>query len=134
MVQYVVCGLRGPHYSGSVWPAVRLCCTEDGVLDNRDTDIIDISEEIKEKPQKKTEEQDTSVKQFRQRKKHGWIKWVVIGVIVAAIGGFIVYKVVDAKNKLAEALDANNSTTAEITRMDLSKAISSTGTIRSKDI
>ena len=96
-------------------------------------DIEDISEEIKKKPKKKTEEEDTSVRQFR-RKKNGWVKWVVIGVIIAAIIGFIVYKAIDTKNKIAEAMSNSNTTTAEITRMDLSKAISTTGTIQSKDV
>ena len=96
-------------------------------------DIEDISEEIKKKPKKKTEDEDTSVRQFR-RKKNGWVKWVVIGVIIAAIIGFIVYKAIDTKNKIAEAMSNSNTTTAEITRMDLSKAISTTGTIQSKDV
>ena len=96
-------------------------------------DIEDISEEIKKKPKKKTEEEDTSVRQFRRQKK-GWVKWLVIGLIVAAVIGFIVYKVIDAKNKLADAMANSNTTTAEIKRMDLSKAISTTGTIQSKDV
>ncbi len=98
------------------------------------SDIEDISEEIKKKPKKKKEKQDTSVKQFRQKKKNGWIKWLVI--ILAAVGiiSFVVYKVIDTKNKFAEALSGNDTTTAEITRMDLSKAISATGTIQSKDV
>ncbi|MCR5672443.1 MAG: efflux RND transporter periplasmic adaptor subunit, partial [Lachnospiraceae bacterium] len=96
-------------------------------------DIEDISEEIKKKPKKKNETEDTSVNQFR-RKKNGWVKWVVIGLVIAAIIGFVVYKVIDAKNKLGEMLSQDNSTTAEITRMDLSKAISTTGTIQSKDV
>ena len=96
-------------------------------------DIEDISEEIKKKPKKKTEDEDTSVRQFR-RKKNGWVKWIVIGVIIAAIIGFIVYKAIDTKNKIAEAMSNSNTTTAEITRMDLSKAISTTGTIQSKDV
>ena len=103
------------------------------VIDDASEDIEDISEEIKKKPKKKSEDEDTSVRQFR-RKKSGWVKWLVIGLIVAAVIGFIVYKVVDAKNKLADAMANNNTTTAEITRMDLSKAISTTGTIQSKDV
>ena len=111
--------------------------TSEGIEETADIgdveDIEDISEEIKKKPKKKTEDEDTSVRQFR-RKKNGWVKWVVIGLIVAAVIGFIVYKVIDAKNKLTEALSQGNTTTAEITRMDLSKAISTTGTIQSKDV
>ena len=97
------------------------------------SDIEDISEEIKKKPKKKSEEQDASVRQFR-RKKHGWVKWVIIAVIVLGIIGLVVYKVVDAKKKLADAMNSNNTTTAEIKRMDISKAISATGTIKSKDV
>ncbi len=98
------------------------------------TDIEDISEEIKKKPKKKKEKQDTSVKQFRQKKKGGWIKILVIVLIVAGIISFVVYKVIDTKNKIAEALSDTSTTTAEITRMDLSKGISTTGTIQSKDV
>ncbi len=101
---------------------------------NKDTDIIDISEEIKEKPVKKTEEQDTSVRQFRTRKKHAWVKWVILAVVILAVIGFIVFKAMEAKKKLEEAMNRTNITTAEITRMDISKAISATGTIRSKDV
>lgn len=97
------------------------------------SDIEDISEQIRKKPKKKIEDEDTSVKQFRTKRK-GWIKWVVIGVIAAAVIGFVVYKSFETKKKLQEALAAGNTNTAEITRMDLSKAISTTGTIRSKDI
>ena len=96
-------------------------------------DIEDISEEIKKKPKKRSEIEESSVHQFR-KKKHGWIKWLVIGLAVAAIIGFIVYKVVDAKNKLNDMLNQDNTTTAEISRMDISKAISTTGTIQSKDV
>ena len=95
------------------------------------SDIEDISSQIKEKPKKKTE--DESVKQFR-RKKGGWVKWLVLGLVIAAVVGFVVYKAIDAKKKLQEALASNDTTTAEVTRMDLSKAISATGTIQSKDV
>ena len=102
-------------------------------VDDVSEDIEDISEEIKKKPKKRSETEDSSVHQFR-KKKHGWVKWLVIGLTVAAIIGFIVYKVVDAKNKLSDMLNQDNTTTAEITRMDISKAISTTGTIQSKDV
>ena len=101
--------------------------------DDDGSDIEDISEEIRKKPKKKTEDQDASVRQFR-RKKHGWVKWVIIAVIVLGIIGFVVYKVADAKKKLADAMNSGNTTTAEIKRMDISKAISATGTIQSKDV
>ena len=95
------------------------------------SDIEDISSQIKEKPKKKTEEE--SVKQFR-RKKHGWVKWLVIGLIVAGIAGFVVYNVIETKRKLQDALADSGTTTATVTRMDLSKAINATGTIQSKDV
>lgn len=95
------------------------------------SDIEDISSQIKEKPKKKTE--DESVKQFR-RKKGGWVKWLILGLVIAAVVGFVVYKAIDAKKKLQEALASNDTTTAQVTRMDLSKAISATGTIQSKDV
>ena len=97
-------------------------------------DIEDISEEIKEKPKKKNkkEEQDTSVQQFRRNKKHGWIKWVVIGLAVAGIIAFFVFRSINAAKKIAESM--NQVQTDEIKRMDLSKAISTTGTIQSKDV
>ncbi len=101
------------------------------------SDIEDISEEIRKKPKKKKEKerkQDTSVKQFRQKKKNGWIKWLVIILAVVGIISFVVYKAIETKNKIAEAMSAGDNSTAEITRMDLSKAISSTGTIQSKDV
>ena len=96
-------------------------------------DIEDISEEIKKRPKKKNEEQDTSVRQFRQKKHGGW-KWIVVILLIAAVIGFIVFRIISAKNKLQDALGQANTTTAEITRMDISKAISTTGTIQSKDV
>ncbi len=103
------------------------------------SDIEDISEEIKEKPQKKKKEKeqktpDTSVQQFRSGKKKKWIVPLVIVLVAAVIIGRIVYAVYQAKDKIADALANSNTTTAEITRMDLSKAISTTGTIQSKDV
>lgn len=110
-----------------------IALSEEAASTDEGSDIEDISEEIKKKPKKKkTEHQDTSVKQFR--KKNGWVKWVILAVIVLGIIGFIVYKVIDTKNKLQEALNASSTTTAQITRMDISKAISATGTIQSKDV
>ena len=97
------------------------------------SDIEDISEEIRKKPNRKKNNQETSIDQFR-RKKHGWIKWTVIGLLVAGIIAFIVYKVIDTKNKVQSVLSESTTTTAEITRMDISKAISTTGTIQSKDV
>ncbi len=102
--------------------------------EEKNYDIEDISKEIKKKPKKKKEKQDTSVKQFRQKKKGGWIKILVIVLIVAGIISYVVYKVIDTKNKISEALSDTSTTTAEITRMDLSKGISTTGTIQSKDV
>ncbi len=98
------------------------------------SDIEDISEEIRKKPKKKNEEQDSSVKQFRKKKKGGWIKWVVIIAVIAAIIAFVVHKTIQTKNKVMEALNSNTSSTAEVKRMDISKAISTTGTIQSKDV
>lgn len=97
------------------------------------SDIEDISEEIRKKPKKKKEEQDTSVKQFRTGKKK-WVKWVVIALIALAVIGFFVYRSVKAKKELEDALANGSTTTAEIKRMDISKAISTTGTIQSKDV
>lgn len=102
-------------------------------MDTENSDIEDISEEIRKKPNRKNNNQDTSVDQFR-RKKHGWIKWTVIGLLVAGIVGFVVYKVIDTKNKVQSVLSESTTTTAEIARMDISKAISTTGTIQSKDV
>ncbi len=101
------------------------------------SDIEDISEEIKEKPKKKKETEqkaDTSVQQFRTGKKKKWIVPLVIVLVIAAIIGRIVYAVYQAKDKIADALANSNTTTDQITRMDLSKAISTTGTIQSKDV
>ena len=119
--------------SEELWDNSAVIENVSGDIDDVSEDIEDISEEIKKKPKKKSEDEETSVRQFR-RKKSGWVKWLVIGLIVAAVIGFIVYKVIDAKNKITEALSQGNTTTAEITRMDLSKAISTTGTIQSKDV
>ncbi|MBO4903937.1 MAG: efflux RND transporter periplasmic adaptor subunit [Lachnospiraceae bacterium] len=102
-------------------------------METDNSDIEDISEEIRKKPNRKKNNQDTSVNQFR-KKKHGWIKWTVIGLLAAGIIGFVVYKVLDTKNKVEAALGESTTTTAEITRMDISKAISTTGTIQSKDV
>ena len=108
-----------------------------GLQEEANSDIEDISEEIKEKPKKKKETEqkaDTSVQQFRTGKKKKWIVPLVIVLVIAAIIGRIVYAVYQAKDKIADALANSNTTTDQITRMDLSKAISTTGTIQSKDV
>ena len=103
-------------------------------INDSSEEIVDISEEIKEKPKKKKEQRDTSVDQFRRKKRFGWVKWVVILLIVAGVGTFVVMRVIKAKNAIADAMNQSNTTTAEVTRMDISKAISTTGTIQSKDV
>ncbi|MCR5688247.1 MAG: efflux RND transporter periplasmic adaptor subunit [Lachnospiraceae bacterium] len=104
------------------------------------TDLVDISSEIADATSKKSvsslqeeEKEDVSVRTFRQKKKRKWIKWVVILVILAGIIAFVVYKVRQTTEAVKQAL-AGNVQTAEITRMDISSTISTTGTIQSKDV
>ncbi|MCR5591186.1 MAG: hypothetical protein K6F73_06580, partial [Lachnospiraceae bacterium] len=107
--------------------------------DDDGSDIIDISSEIKDSSSSRKssdiygDDGTVSVKTFR-KKKGKWIKWVVIAAVILGIAGFIVYKVIQAKNMVMDAMNQSSTTTAEITRMDISKAISTTGTIQSKDV
>ncbi|MCR5832055.1 MAG: efflux RND transporter periplasmic adaptor subunit, partial [Lachnospiraceae bacterium] len=61
-------------------------------------------------------------------------KILIIVAVILAIIGFIVYKVMDAKKKLEEMMAQNKVQTAQIERRTISKAISTTGTIQSKDV
>jgi len=109
--------------------------TTESVTDN--SDIEDISEEIKEKPKKKTKTKETdsvSVQTFNRKKKKSWIKWVIIAAVIAGIVGFIIYRVVKVSKQVAEALAAGTTQEAEITRMDITNSIATTGTIQSKDV
>ena len=109
--------------------------TTEFVTDN--SDIEDISEEIKEKPKKKTKTKETdsvSVQTFNRKKKKSWIKWVIIAAVIAGIVGFIIYRVVKVSKQVAEALAAGTTQEAEITRMDITNSIATTGTIQSKDV
>lgn len=109
--------------------------TTESVTDK--SDIEDISEEIKEKPKKKTKTKETdsvSVQTFNRKKKKSWIKWVIIAAVIAGIVGFIIYRVVKVSKQVAEALAAGTTQEAEITRMDITNSISTTGTIQSKDV
>ncbi len=107
--------------------------------DDDGSDIVDISSEIKDSSSSRKSSEiygddgTVSVKTFR-KKKGKWIKWVVIAAVILGIAGFIVYKVIQAKNMVMDAMNQSSTTTAEITRMDISKAISTTGTIQSKDV
>ena len=118
---------------------------EGGVLNNNkdndvSDDIIDISSEIKDNPSKikekkeKKEAATTSVKEFRTKKKSGWVKWLVIVVIVAAVIGYVVYKGLEAKKNIEDALNKTDTTEATVERMDISSTISTTGLIQSKDV
>ena len=103
--------------------------TNDQVTDN--SDIEDISEEIKSKPKKKQETE--SIQQFKPGKQRKWVKWVVIGVIGVGVILFAIHRV---KQKAAE-LEAENAAkmqTADIKKMDITSSIASTGTIQSKDV
>lgn len=109
--------------------------TTESVTDK--SDIEDISEEIKEKPKKKTKTKETdsvSVQTFNRKKKKSWIKWVIIAAVIAGIVGFIIYRAVKVSKQVAEALAAGTTQEAEITRMDITNSISTTGTIQSKDV
>ena len=109
--------------------------TTESVTDK--SDIEDISEEIKEKPKKKTKTKETdsvSVQTFNRKKKNSWTKWVIIAAVIAGIVGFIIYRVVKASKQVAEALAAGTTQEAEITRMDITNSIATTGTIQSKDV
>ena len=109
--------------------------TTESVTDK--SDIEDISEEIKEKPKKKTKTKETdsvSVQTFNRKKKKSWIKWVIIAAVIAGIVGFIIYRVVKVSKQVAEALAAGTTQEAEITRMDITNSIATTGTIQSKDV
>ena len=116
---------------------------------DNDNDIVDISDEIKdvntpeeqeEKPvkkkvkAKKKKEKEVSVNEFRKDKQKRLRKILIIGAVILAIIGFIVYKVMDAKKKLEEMMAQNKVQTAQIERRTISKAISTTGTIQSKDV
>ncbi len=123
---------------------------EDERLGNeKDTDIVDISEEIKDTaPEKKDEkkvkhkkkekevpkEQEVSVNEFRSHRKEGARKVIIILLIVAAVIGFITWKVIEAKNKLEEMMAGSKAQTAQIERRDISSTINTTGTIQSKDV
>lgn len=74
-----------------------------------------------------------SVRQFRKGRKKKWVKVLIILLIIAAIVFMIVRGVLAAKSKAEEAL-AGNIQEETVKRMDITKAISATGTIRSKDI
>ncbi len=121
----------------------------------KDPDIVDISDEIKDvKPEEGQEkktgkekksakkasqndpsvQKEVSVREFRTQKKKGLRKALIIIAIILAVGGFITYKVIEAKNKLQAMMSQSNVQTAKIERRDISKAISTTGTIQSKDV
>ena len=103
------------------------------------TDLVDISSELNDSISKNKDTEHAekpepvSVRTFR-KKKGRWIKWVIILAVIAGIVCFIVFRVIKAKNMMMEAMNQSSTTTAEITRMDISKAISTTGTIQSKDV
>ena len=113
---------------------------------DNDNDIVDISDELKEpvpeetpekkvKKKKKTKkEPEVSVNEFRKNKNKRLKKILIIAAIVLAIGGFITYRVVSAKKKLEEMMAQNKVQTAQIERRTISQAISTTGTIQSKDV
>lgn len=106
------------------------------------SDLEDISSQIRENDSDNKKENDdasksadadrASVKQFRKGRKK-WVKWLIILIILLGIIGLIVYNVIFAKNKIMDAA-AGSSQEAEVKRMDITKAISATGTIQSKDI
>ena len=112
----------------------------------KDNDIVDISEEIKEKTPEETEgkkakkkkekkpEKEVSINEFRKDKNKRKKKALIITGVILLIVGFITYKVIDTKKKLEEMLNNNNVQTAKIERRDISQAISTTGTIQSKDV
>ena len=113
---------------------------------DNDNDIVDISDELKEpvteeipekkvKKKKKTQkEAEVSVNEFRKNKNKRLKKILIITAIVLAVGGFITYRVVSAKKKLEEMMAQNKVQTAQIERRTISQAISTTGTIQSKDV
>ena len=114
----------------------------------KDEDIVDISDEIKDKAPEESEEKksekkkkkkepqqkEVSVNEFRKAKKKGRTRLFIILIVIALIIGFIVYKVYEGKKKLEEMLENNKVQTARIERMDLSSTINTTGTIQSKDV
>ena len=113
---------------------------------DNDTDIVDISEELKEpvpeetpekkvkkKSGKKNKESEVSVKEFRKKKK-GTKKILIIVAIILALVGFIAYKAYQSKKELEELMAQSKVQTAKIERRTISQAISTTGTIQSKDI
>ena len=105
-------------------------------IKDKDTDLVDISEEIKKagpEGDDKTSGKSEADRTFQLKKKKKWLKWLIIIVIILAVVGFIIFRAVQAANKLKEAFD-NPDQEAEIKRMDISSTISTTGTIQSKDI
>ncbi|MBR6160227.1 MAG: hypothetical protein IKQ40_07985 [Lachnospiraceae bacterium] len=104
------------------------------------SDIEDISSQILDNnTDRKAEDGATSsaddkssVEQFRKGKKKKWIKWLIIILIVLGIVGFLVYRTVSAGKELMNAM-SDTTQEATVKRMDITKAISATGTIQSKD-